>query len=348
MNCEAFEAHVLDVLYASDADVGAAREHLDGCARCAALTEGLRRARSVAKVPELAVPGDLEEKILLDFEATRRVVAEPWWGWRLVSKLGAYAMRPQAAMGALALLTVGMSLLLLRAKPAGPGSIRITENGVPAADDGDRFVAAPAVPPTAIEARRLVTDVAPRRDEERAAAARSGDVVVRPSEREASTTAAGEGASGGGPVVAVTKPEATTGHGGASGAAGVPPIDAAYATAMEDFKARRYGDAARGFDIVARGEGANAAMAALHAARATRYSSGCGAALAKYDDVAARHVGTSVGAEATWEAAGCYREVGQVARARQLYAAMRRVAGYRDRAEKELAALDQRGETSKP
>jgi hypothetical protein len=111
---------------------------------------------------------------------------------------------------------------------------------------------------------------------------------------------------------------------------------------MDDYKARRFAASVRGFDIVANGGGSNAPMAALHAARATRYSGGCGAALPRFDSIASRYVGTSVAAEATWESANCYREVGQADRARQLFQAMRRVAGYRDRAEREIAALDQR------
>lgn len=122
--------------------------------------------------------------------------------------------------------------------------------------------------------------------------------------------------------------------------------DAAYAAAMDAFKAKRWAEAVRGFDIVASGGGGNSGLAALYAARATRFASGCGAAIARLEGVASRYVGTPVAVEAMWDAAVCYRELGNVDHARQLFSAMKRHASYRERAERELAALEQRVEVA--
>ncbi|NUQ79795.1 MAG: tetratricopeptide repeat protein, partial [Polyangiaceae bacterium] len=78
------------------------------------------------------------------------------------------------------------------------------------------------------------------------------------------------------------------------------------------------------------------AKAALAEARTVRQKSGCGAAVKAYDDVGARFPATVVAAEAMWEAADCYKSMGDTARARELYQALRSYASYRDRAEAEL------------
>jgi hypothetical protein len=85
----------------------------------------------------------------------------------------------------------------------------------------------------------------------------------------------------------------------------------------------------------AEGKGSDA-KAALAEARAVRQKSGCGAAVKAYDDVGSRFPATVVAAEAMWEAADCYKTMGDSAKARELYQALRSYASYRDRAEAEL------------
>lgn len=85
----------------------------------------------------------------------------------------------------------------------------------------------------------------------------------------------------------------------------------------------------------AEGKGSDA-KAALAEARAVRQKSGCGAAVKAYDEVGARFPATVVAAEAMWEAADCYKTMGDSAKARELYQALRSYASYRDRAEAEL------------
>ena len=76
----------------------------------------------------------------------------------------------------------------------------------------------------------------------------------------------------------------------------------------------------------------DAAKAALAEALKLRGASGCGAAVGKLDAIGVRFAGTGPAADAMWEAASCYSAMGQTARARELYTALRSVPAYRDRA----------------
>ena len=340
IDCDRFEELVIDVLYDEDGpDVAAARAHAATCDRCGPVLASLREAREIVALPPMAVPPGLDERILS--VAQQPEGPPPRFSWarvldRFISLAGAYAMRPQVAMGALLLLMVGSSLLLLRARPAGPGAVRITEDGVPHGEADRPRVAAAQAP---VGDRRAAPEPHGKADER-------GARADAPSPREA-PAAPPPAAIAAAPADPAREAPAASGAGApaepapTASAAAAPPEDAAYASAMDDYKARRFSDAAKGFEIVANGGGTNAPSAALYAARSTRFSAGCGAALPKLDAVSSRYAGTSVAAEATWDAATCYREVGQIDRARQLFQALRRVAGYRDRAEKELKALAQ-------
>jgi TolA-binding protein len=112
-----------------------------------------------------------------------------------------------------------------------------------------------------------------------------------------------------------------------------------YASAMALYSAGRYAEAEKAFSAVAASGGKNAPSAALYAAKSAEANLGCGSAAPKYESVASRFGGTSAAPEALWRAAGCYKTLGVVDRARSLYLSLRSVAGYRDRAEAELANL---------
>jgi hypothetical protein len=336
-DCAKFDERVMDVLYEEEGpEADAARAHVETCARCTAVLSGLKHAREVVTLPPMPVPAGLEERILAAARQPDGLGGGLTWARvldRFISFAGAYAMRPQVAMGALLMLMVGTSLLMLRARPAGPGAVQITEDGVPHGEVDRPRVAAPSPAPGD---RRAAPDSHGKADERA-----KGDTAAREAAAPVAVAAAPPPAAADQREPSAA-PTATAEAAPAASAAApaAPPEDAAYASAMDDYKARRFSDAARGFDVVAQGGGVNAPSAALHAARATRFSAGCGAALPKLDAVASRYVGTSVAAEASWDAAVCYREVGQIDRARQLFQTLRRVAGYRDRAEKELAALE--------
>jgi TolA-binding protein len=108
---------------------------------------------------------------------------------------------------------------------------------------------------------------------------------------------------------------------------------------MALYKAGRFADAAREFELVAGAGGRNAALASLYAARSVQQTSGCSVAAPRYEAVAARFPGTAAAGDALWAAAACQRSMGNFERARDLYLSLRTVAGYRDRAEAELANL---------
>jgi hypothetical protein len=107
-----------------------------------------------------------------------------------------------------------------------------------------------------------------------------------------------------------------------------PPVAAAPAVGADGAleKGKRSEEEGKGSD----------AKAALAEARAVRQKSGCGAAVKAFDDVGVRFPATVVAAEAMWEAADCYKAMGDNTKARELYQALRSYASYRDRAEAEL------------
>jgi hypothetical protein len=81
---------------------------------------------------------------------------------------------------------------------------------------------------------------------------------------------------------------------------------------------------------------AGEARTALAEARAAREASGCSGAVSKFDAVAVRFAGTQAAADAMWDEANCFKQMGDAARSQQLYMALRST-GYRDRAEAQLA-----------
>ncbi len=84
---------------------------------------------------------------------------------------------------------------------------------------------------------------------------------------------------------------------------------------------------------------ADEGRAALTEARALRDGAGCAAAVAKLDAVAVAYRGTQVAADAMWDEATCYAQMGEAQKAQQLYLALRST-GYRDRADAALASVD--------
>jgi len=149
---------------------------------------------------------------------------------------------------------------------------------------------------------------------------------------EAPEVAAAPHAGAGAPAAAA--PAAT--------AAPEPPPPVAVASAAGPSDTRSKGDATAADDVVrgAAGKGsADEARAALDEARATRNSAGCAAAVSKLDAVAVTFRGTQSAADAMWDEASCYTQMGEAQKAQQIYLALRST-GYRARAEAQLAASD--------
>jgi len=105
-----------------------------------------------------------------------------------------------------------------------------------------------------------------------------------------------------------------------------------------DGKAAKARAAAKADDDAEKGKAAESgadARAALADALAARDATGCAAAVPRLDAVAVRFAGTQAAADAMWAEAGCYKQMGDAARAQQLYLSLRST-GYRDRAQAEL------------
>src|ERR1700722_14964685 len=137
MDCEKFESAMMDELYGELDEVtsAAVKRHAAGCARCAALLDGLRATRRLAALPMMDLPEGLEARILTLTQETRVVVPLRRRVARGISLAGAWAMRPQTAMAAVFLVMIGTSVLFLRGKSSrAPASaeMTVTEEGTPA------------------------------------------------------------------------------------------------------------------------------------------------------------------------------------------------------------------------
>jgi TolA-binding protein len=117
--------------------------------------------------------------------------------------------------------------------------------------------------------------------------------------------------------------------------------DASYNAAMAAYRDARYSEAQRRFAEIASQGGAHASNAALYEVQALRRVSGCPAAAPRFDDVHSRYPGP-VGNDAAWQAADCFRSLGELARARQDYDDLLSDPNYKARAQDALAELDQR------
>lgn len=122
---------------------------------------------------------------------------------------------------------------------------------------------------------------------------------------------------------------------GAPGAASPPYPAASFDDAMSSYRARRFDDASRTFDALSAGD----PRADLWAARAQREGNGCAAAVARFDEVAARAPGTAVGWDAALDGGRCYRFLGNTTAARARLTPLLKVPAYTERARAELSAL---------
>lgn len=236
----------------------------------------------------------------------------------VVSWAGGHAMRPQTAMAAVLLLMVGSSLFFLRARPERGVSARVNviERGIP---DTREEGGPPLVPPTLPAADMRLLEEADRglgrkRTEPTAAVAKSLTAKSAPS----------------------------------SAALSASPRDAAapeiqvdpYAAAMAFYESGSFAEATRDFDAIAGSGAEKAPLAALYAAKSVQAGTGCEDAVSRYEAAAARFAKTRITGDALWGAASCHKALGHREKARELYGQLRQVAGYKDRAEKELATLD--------
>jgi TolA-binding protein len=326
VDCEKFDRVVLDLLYEEldELTSAAAKRHMEHCSRCRSIGAGLRATRAVGVLPLLEPPDSLQGRIL---EAERRVRARLPLRQRIgraVSVAADYAMRPQLAMAAVLLLMIGSSLLFLRVQPGQRDSVQVTERGVPESEsEGVAIVPVPEKRPGS----DTLSGAESHGAEPERAARRERKAEEAPAE-ESRNDLDDDKLANAAPVAGA---ELAENDGG----------DVDYENAMQAYRTGRYSEAQKGFDQVASRSGSNAASAALFAAQATRNDSGCKDAAKRFDTINTRYRGSSIGNEAAWQAADCYRALGAEADARRNYQQLLEVAAYRDRAQQALAALDQ-------
>ncbi len=109
-----------------------------------------------------------------------------------------------------------------------------------------------------------------------------------------------------------------------------------FAAAMSAYQAGRFDEATRAFDRLASSD----VHAAFWAARSlSKGTGGCAAALPRFDAVAIRAAGTSIGWDASYEAGVCHRLVGNFDAARGRQTRLLEVPTHAERAQAELEAM---------
>ncbi len=366
MDCEKFESNLIDELYGELDDVTSAamKRHAAGCSRCAGLLGGLKATRKVAALPMEPLPDGLEDRILAAAREAQKVVPMRSRFATFVSRAGAWAMRPQTAMAAVFLLAIGSSVVLMntsRSRDAAPAGVAVQTKGSPmdlppaasgaeqALDRSDnahgtlepgRGRAAATAAPGLLEKDKFALS-----DEEKA----NADPNALSADGKLDRVVANAATPGGAPDT-TTIVGGTTGASGFGGS-GTGPAQQAYGSgggtvfesAMGDYRAKNYDDATRRFDTLS----ANDANAALWAARSVRDGSGgCGAAVGRFDQVAARADGTPTGYEALLDAGRCYKQLGNYDAARARFAKLAGVPTYATRAQTELDSMSPAARTA--
>jgi hypothetical protein len=305
MDCEKFDRVVLDLLYSEldELTTAAARRHTEHCTRCRGILSELRATREVGVLPLVDPPEGLELKILEAERMARKVLPARQRVGRVISVLAGYAMRPQLAMAALLLLLIGSSLVVLRGRPGDRDRVLVTERGVPESESDSLTLPLPEqLPPRETAAEEKNAPGEGRAEAKKAAAAPAA--APAPAALEADKD-----------------------------------DDSAWSSGVALYDQGRYVEARRALDGVATRGGAHAPEAALYAARATQQTDGCGAAVTQFEQVSARFRNTPSGLEASWQAADCYKTMGETEQARRSYEALLGT-DYDERARTAMARLE--------
>lgn len=310
MDCEKFDRVMLDLFYQEldEITTAAAQRHTEHCTRCREISARLRATRDVGVLPLLAPPEGLEQRILIAERHARSELPLRQRLGRAISVLAGYAMRPQLAMAALLLLVIGSSLLLLRGRPGQQQNLLVTERGVAETETEAVVIGVLREP----RDRELEPDAVSSRP--------AASVEPRVSPPNGTLDATSENNENGESGQAIES-------------------DRQYEEALALYRDRRYEEALAKFDAIAGRGGARAASAALYAAQSARALQGCPSAALLFEQVHQRFADSASGQEAAWQAAGCYRSLGDFERARQLYRALEEVPGFSDRAQAALTSL---------
>lgn len=368
MDCEKFDSLIIDELYGEldELTSAAMKRHASGCSECAEKLRGLKATREQLALPEPEMPADLEERIFAATNEARKVVpitASRSRFSRAVSLAGTWAMRPQTAMAALFLLMIGSSAVLLRSRqPKDSVALTVTQEGAPspaaaAPEEKSEFETKSAqnAHGPAGAAQPVAAATEPPHPGKASASALAFNGPPADPELGAARNARDEGKKGlghtgdkdeelrGGMPAATAAPAMAPPPAAAPGAAkaraeSADDLAAAdpYQAGMAFYQARRFAEATPKLDQAAsQGNGA----ASLWAARSVRDGSGCAAAVARFDAVAAK--GGPVGYDAMFDAARCYEQMGDHGAARSRYTTLLGVPAYAARAR---SALDSTSE----
>jgi tetratricopeptide (TPR) repeat protein len=334
VDCEKFDRVVLDLLYEELDELtgAAAKRHMDHCARCRSIGSGLRATREVGILPLLEPPEGLEQRILEAERGARARLPLRQRIGRAVSVAAEYAMRPQLAMAAVLLLMIGASLLFLRVEPGQRDSVRVTERGV--AEGEQEGVAIIPLPEKRPAFETMTGEGSPRAQSAPPPAAVPEGEARR--ERGKAESAADDEAHD-------QLPDEKLDNAGALAGADLDADagDVEYDQALQAYNSGRFPEAQRSFDQVASRQGTNAASASLYAAQAVRKDSGCKEAARRFDEINTRYRGSRIGDEAAWQAAECYRALGDFEEARRNYEQLVDSANFKQRAQAALATLGQ-------
>jgi hypothetical protein len=337
VDCEKFESLLIDELYGELDEVtsAAVRRHAAGCARCGALLSGLRATRKVAALPMEEPPGDLEDRILSAVREQQKVLPFRARASSVLSRAGAWAMRPQTAMAAVFLVVIGTSFVLVQSRkqvstaaanaegmPMQAGASPTTATGAMASafafDQKESAFAhgveekRPDVPkalPSTIVADNNATNDGDRErltDNAKDELAKNDSIAIANAAPVAgldmtrSATVAGQGQ-------AMQQPG---GGGGSAGGAGYGNMPAPVAEAQVQAHANSNTNS---------NSNTGSSSSPLAQAKAVKQQNGCAAAVGQFDQL--RGAG-AVGGEATLEAARCYRDLGNSNVARQRYSSL--------------------------
>jgi hypothetical protein len=311
MDCEKFEQAMMDELYGEldELTSAAAKRHVAGCSKCAALLDGFRATRRLVALPMVEAPAELEERILTAARDMQKVVPLRRRIANAVSVAGRWAMQPQAAVAVVFFVMLGGSVLLLRparapksAVAVGSPPVTVTEQGAPVPDSPA------AVPTTASALAETTPGSSPASDLDgvgKGRGARPGD-----SHAEVATNA--------------TKPAFPS----------AAPMGEAKSAAGAGL-AGGGGQSLSGLT----GDG-EASGNDLATARSVRDTQGCRAALAAFDRAIQRGRGTPAGWDALLEGALCRRSAGDLPTARIYLQQLLNVDSHKARARQELGLLD--------
>ena len=320
MNSDKFDRVVLDLLYGEldELTTLAAHRHMQQSPRAKEILSRLEVTRQLSTLPRHEPPPHFAEEILA--RETRAVASLPLHHrlGRVISMLAGYAMRPQLVMGALLLLMIGASLMLLRARPGQHGAMQVTGRGAPEADL-ERILPVPSKRVDAhdgtvgaIRAGRNPFSMTPPRSR-----------AQRP---DPSPVNAGTGSATPAPAAQLAAPGPS--KSGVEEDEGLDPFD----QAVQVYRAGHYVEAQRRFERISRRGGSRAAEAALYSAQSTRNASGCGPAVSRFEKVRLRFPGSGSAYEAAWRAAKCLQRLGDTEAARQNYETLLLVGSHSERA----------------